>query len=141
MNPAIERLKDMPRELTAEQAAYVMDRSRDFIIRAINAKPSKLEHRADSGRGSGANRRYLITREALLVFIVRSTGGDRMTLMQAVDALLPKSLRDLAHLVAAEKSGRGDLPANVIPMTGCKRSAKTEAARFDHPDLFAQHSA
>lgn len=135
MNPAIERLKDMPREMTADQAAFVLDRSHDFIIRSVNRKDGQgIEHRRDSGRGTGANGRYIITQEALLVFIVRSTGGDRLTLMQAIDELLPKRLRELAHQIASAPAREGALPENVIPM---KRKRAAHADRFaNHPDFF-----
>jgi|GEM_PF-2667418 len=141
MSQEIERLKEMPRVMTAEQAAYVMDRSRDFIIRACNSKPAKLEHRADNGRGTGSNHRYYITREAMLVFIVRTTGGDRFTLMQAITDHLPLKLQELAQKVAAASTQPTELPPNVLPMRASNRRAGKPAPLFDHPDLFASDCA
>lgn len=145
MSQAIERLKEMPREMTAEQAGYVLDRGRDFIVRAINSKPSKLEHRADNGRGTGGNQRYYISREALLTFIVRSTGGDRFTLLRAIHELLPKKLHELALQVAAEECTTAAEPEAPKWLQDSSKARSPRAARVQpdpfegHPDFFRTH--
>lgn len=142
MSQAIERLKEMPREMTSEQAGHVLDRSRHFISRAIVSQ--KLEHRGDTGRGNGDNPRYFISQEALLAFIVRSTGGDRMTLMHAIKELLPKRLHDLALKVAAETT---DAPKPPSWLQASQKARTARAARVqpdpfaDHPDFFRTPSA
>lgn len=141
MSQAIERLKDMPREMTAEQAGYVLDRGRDFIVRAIKA--GKIEHRGDSGRGTGDNLRYFISRESLLAYIVKSTGGDRLTLMHAIADLLPKKLQDLAQQVAAATDAPPSPPSWLQPRSK-PRAAVLHRPQPDpfagHPDLFPPHT-
>lgn len=146
MSQAIERLKEMPREMTAEQAGYVLDRGRDFIVRAISKK--KLEHRGDTGRGTGGNLRYYISREALLTYIVRNTGGDRFTLMHAINELLNKRLQDLAAQVAAQVAAQstaepqppGWIISSQQPRT--PRAARMQADPYAaHPDFFRTHPA
>jgi hypothetical protein len=144
MSQAIERLQQMPREMTSEQAAYVLDRSSDFIKRAINSKPAKLEARGDSGRGTGANLRYYISRETLLTYIVRNTSGDRFTLMHSIKELLDKKLHDLALKVAAESTADPQPPSWITsskqPRTA--RAARVQADPFaDHPDFFRKRTA
>jgi hypothetical protein len=144
MSQAIERLQKMPREMTSEQAGYVLDRSSDFIKRAINSKPAKLEARGDSGRGTGANLRYYISREALLTYIVRNTGGDRFTLLRAIRELLPAKLHELALQVAAESTAEPVAPSWII---SSKQPRSTRAARVQsdpfagHPDFFRTPAA
>lgn len=85
--------------MTIAQAAYVLDRTEDHVERAI--KSSRLESRADEGRGTTSRRRHItITRESLLVYIIRyTTGGDRLTLMLAIEQLLPPAMLQLARHV------------------------------------------
>lgn len=143
MSQAIERLRDMPREMTADQAGYVLDRSRHFIQRAINSKPAKLECRSDSGRGTGANIRYYISREALLTYIVRNTSGDRFTLLRAIKELLPAKLHELALQVAAAADAPPAPPSWLQPRSK-PRAAVLHRPQPDpfagHPDLFPPHT-
>ena len=128
MSATVERLAQSPREMTIAHAAHVLDRSDDHVARAI--KTGNLESRADPGRG--LRRQYiLITREALLAYIVRSTSGDRLTLMRAIEQLLPKPCQDLAQSIVSPQPQ----PDNVIPMRAARRP-QSKPETFDHPDLF-----
>lgn len=130
MNASIERLIEMPREMTISQAAYVLGRSDDFVERAINTNPARIESRADEGRGTGRRNSHIITREALLVYIVRTTRGDRLTLMSAIEQRLPKALLDLAQRIAC---GVKELPPQ--PSSEARRKIIPHPALKNHPEF------
>ncbi|MBB5033148.1 hypothetical protein [Prosthecobacter vanneervenii] len=134
MNATIERLMEMPREMGIAQAAYVLGRSEDHIARAIAA--GRIEAQADEGRGSGAKRRNItITRESLLIYIVRSTTGDKLTLMRSIKQRMPANLVALAQLVAAPQP-LSDATAAPAPQTQRRpRNIIPHPALADHPEF------
>jgi len=100
MNATIERLMELPREMSISQAAFVLGRSDDHVARAVQA--GRIEAQADEGRGTSGKRRSItLTREALLVYIVRSTTGDKLTLMQTIKQRMDANMLALAQLIAS----------------------------------------
>jgi hypothetical protein len=125
MDPTITRLAEMPEEMTIDQVAYVLARSPDFVTRASTR--GHIESRADLGRGSGLNHRYVITRAAVLLYLIRSTRGERTLLLGAIGSTFP-DLHEWARTVAS--GGAPQLPAT--------RTRKAPAALHSwHPDQLA----
>jgi hypothetical protein len=98
MDPAITRLAEFESELTLDQAAYVLARGTDFVARAV--QQGRIAGRMDNARGSGANHRYLISRPALITYLIKATTGDRSLLLTAIATHWP-DLTDWSRALAA----------------------------------------
>lgn len=133
MNATIERLMEMPREMSISQAAYVLGRSEDHIARAVQT--GRIEAQADEGRGTSGKRRSItITRESLLVYIIRSTTGDKLTLMQTIKQRMPANLVALAQLIAAPQP-LADAAAPAPQASRRPRNIIPHPALIDHPEF------
>lgn len=130
MDPTITRLAESPEEMTIDQVAYVLGRHREFVTRAC--QNGGIESRADQGRGQGLNHRYVITRAAVLLYIIRVTRGEKTLLLAAIARAFP-DLHEWAQTTA--QGGHPQLPASQrrrprIPATSWH---KDQLALFDSP--------
>jgi hypothetical protein len=125
MDPTITRLAEMAEEMTIDQVAYVLGRHRDFVTRMCQR--GGIESRADIGRGEGLNHRYVITRAAVILYIIRSTRGEKTLLLTAIARAFPE-LNEWA--IATAQGGHPHLP------TPRPRRINVAASHW-HPDQLA----
>lgn len=129
-DPDLARLLRVPGDydLSAEEAAEVLQVSRCTIERAV-AKGA-LEAKRHAGRGRGHAMRIRIPRAAVVRYLVSICTGDRAVLLSAIAAQCPEYLRVAQGLAETQP-----LPENVIPIRRRPRRAGDPYA--GHPDLFA----
>lgn len=130
MTEILTRLQDLnATDLTVRQVSYALGRSEPFVCGLIAA--GKLEvvelhstsnHRWDTGNGkekcAGTRKKqprgYLILRDAVLIYLVKSTKGGREVILHAIEETFPRSAK-LCRKVAESLEAP---PENVIPMPG-----------------------
>ena len=97
-------------------------------------------------RNAQPKRRWTITKQALITYIVQSVRGDKTLILAAVREMCPRWLR-VAETAAQSRPQAApheeprEMPANVIPIRG-KRAKGTQPDPFSgHPDLFPSLTA
>ena len=138
MHPVIQRLLDYPEELSTQEVAVVLDIDRSKVVLIIEKPDSLLEARSHNS-GNGRKKRYRITREALLRYLVASTTGSKAVLLESIEKAFPNS------------SALKPVPAGVIDARTHFRSTPAAAAHARKPkgdtthpdqmDLFASAKA
>lgn len=105
-HPVIDRLAEVgAEELSAMQVAHVLGRTHAYVYALIAA--NKLEAHADSARTGHANyigeRRltYTISAAAVISYLIRTTSGDRVVLLEAIRERMPQHHK-LAKGIAAK---------------------------------------
>ncbi|GAA5137469.1 hypothetical protein GCM10023213_14220 [Prosthecobacter algae] len=96
MDPDLKRLLATPRDrdLTVREVADVLMVHEVTITRAVNR--GDIESKRHSGRGQGSRHSIRITREAVLVYIVKICSGDRTALFHSIQTSCPPAWLDLA---------------------------------------------
>ena len=136
-HPIIDRLADLgSEELTVSDVCQVLVRGRRTIERHLRAGDIESVEAATHGMQRGAKERrnrYAIPAAALLTFLVKTTGGDKSVILDAIRQRFPHHL-PLCERVAGLAVAAA-IPSNVIPMVqGAGRRAQGARLKPEHPD-------
>lgn len=116
-DPRVDLLAQIPQDLmSTAQAATCLSRSRQHVEQLI--RTGQLEATAVTGRGTGRNMRYLVTKAAVLRYLVEHTTGDRSCLLASIASVFPQ------YLAVAQGAPMAPTAPNVIRMrSGMRRRA------------------
>ncbi len=130
LHPQIDRfVREATAEMSAAQAASIIGCG-EASVRRLCENKEIAAHELGQARGRN-NRRWTITKAALITYLVRSVPGDRTLILQAIAEMCPHWSRVAQR--AATTSGSApthDEPQNVI------RLKRTPDRFSEHPDLF-----
>lgn len=145
LDPRVRRFAhEATAEMTCAQAAEILGPS--YCMRTVMrlCRHHQIECTAPinaSGTtradGTGHKMRWVISKAALLSYIIRSTHGPRDVLMQAIKQECPVWESFARHI--ASGGDAQELPENVIPIKGRKQQATRTAPPVNDPrqlDLF-----
>lgn len=143
-HPIIDRLAGISsEELTVDDVRTVLARSRKTIERHLRAGDIESVEAATHGakgqpENAGKRNRYSIPAAAVLTFLVKTTGGDKAVLLDAIRVRFPHH-HALCLRIAnghACSTAAAPLPSNVIQMAEAKpsRAARKPIAPKEHPD-------
>jgi hypothetical protein len=149
MTEILTRLHELnATDLTVRQVSYALGRSEPFVCGLIAAGRletvelhSTSNHRWDSGLGKdkapGQTRKqpkgYLILRDAVLIYLVKSTKGGREVILHAIEESFPRSAK-LCRKVA--ESLDAPAPENVFPMPAGQGARKAKLPAENPAQLF-----
>lgn len=112
LNSLVESILAFPREtLTPADLGSILERNETTIQQAC--KHGQIEAQSTCARGSGHNRRWLITKAAALRYLWESTQGDKTLLRASLEQHAPALLRLLDPKPA-------EPPANILPAREAK---------------------
>lgn len=144
-HPIIDRLAEISsEELTINDVAYVLGQGRKTVERYLRMHKIEALEAAAHRSQTEQHHRYRIATAAILVFLIRNTGGDKAVLMEAVRQRFPHHHKFCERLLNASHSlasaATAPTPSNVIQMT-TTRSPRLSRPSADHPDQLHLFSA
>lgn len=145
-HPIIDRLAEISsEELTINDVSYVLGQGRKTVERYLRMHKIEALEAAAHRSQTEQHHRYRIATAAILVFLIRNTGGDKAVLMEAVRLRFPHHHKFCERLLnAATHALPGAVteipPRNFIPMTAT-RSPRLSRPSADHPDQLHLFSA